>query len=353
VNPAGNERRRGPRMIDVARLAGVSQQTVSRVVNNSDNVAPELQERVERAIAHLRYRRNPAARALATSRSMSIGIVSFGLAQYGPSVALTGIADEARRAGYATSLVSLADVDRATMREALDHLEADSVDGIVVLAPIDAAMSAMESLESGSPLVAFHPGREEAHDRIVTDEAGGARAATEHLISLGHATVHHVSGPPGWLGTTARVRGWSEVLAERGLVARPPVAGDWTTPSGYAAGCALAGDDRVTAVFVANDQMALGVIKGLVDSGRRVPDDVSVVGFDDIPESGYFRPGLSTVRFDFAEVGRLAAARIFQLIEGDAPQPIPRIGFELVHRESARAPRRLRSNPVPNATESR
>ncbi|WKK72578.1 LacI family DNA-binding transcriptional regulator [Rathayibacter oskolensis] len=145
-------------MVDVARLAGVSQQTVSRVVNGSDNVAPEIRERVERAIAQLRYRRNPAARALASRRSMNIGIVSFGLAQFGPSVALTGIADEARRSGYATNLVTLGAVDRSSMRAALDHLVADLVDGIVVLAPLTSAVHAIEGFEAAVPLVAFEPG---------------------------------------------------------------------------------------------------------------------------------------------------------------------------------------------------
>jgi len=331
--------RRGPRMIDVARLAGVSQQTVSRVVNNTSNVAPELRERVELAIGQLRYRRNPAARALATSRSMSIGIVSFGLVQYGPSLALAGIADEALRAGYATSLVSLADVDRASMREALHHFEDDSVDGIIVLAPIDAAIVAIENLEPFAPLVVFHPGGEQAAQRVSTDEVAGARAATEYLLSLGHATVHHVSGPAGWLGTTARITGWASVLAERGLAAYPPTTGDWTAQSGYAAGIVLAADKRVTAVFAANDQIALGVINAFADSDRRVPEDVSVVGFDDIPESSYFRPGLTTVRFDFAAVGRLAVDHIFHLIRGGSPGPIPQIKSELVIRESARSPR--------------
>ena len=138
-------------MVDVARLAGVSQQTVSRVVNGSPNVTADIQERVELAIRQLRYRRNPAARALANGQTMNLGIVSFGLAQYGPSVALSGIADEARKAGYATNLVTLGDVDRVAMKAALDHLAEDSVDGIVVLAPVQPALEAIAGLEAGVP----------------------------------------------------------------------------------------------------------------------------------------------------------------------------------------------------------
>lgn len=338
--PARREGRtgaRGPRMSDVARLAGVSAQTVSRVVNGSASVTPEIRARVELAIRQMNYRRNPAARALATSRSMNIGVVSFGLAHYGPSVALAGVADAARRAGYATSLVSLADVDRATMREALDHLEGDSVDGVVILAPIDAALTAIEGAEPGAPYVVFHPGGEVAPHRVVTDEVTGARLATEHLISLGHETVHHVSGPPGWLGTTARLRGWGAALASHGRVAHPPVLGDWTTESGYAAGRVLAEDPRVTAVFAGNDQMALGVIKALVDDGRRVPEDVSVVGFDGLPESPYFLPGLSTVRFDFGEVGERAVTHILGLMEGASPRPVLPVEPQLVVRSSTQS----------------
>lgn len=326
---------RGPRMIDVARLAGVSQQTVSRVVNDSPSVAPEVRERVELAIARLRYRRNPSARALATSRTMNIGIVSFGLAQYGPSVALTGIADEARRAGYATNLVTLASVDRASMRAALDHLLADSVDGIVVLAPLEAALDAIEGQDAGVPLVVFAPGAAEGVSNVTTDEVLGARLATRHLLALGHPTVHQLSGPAGWLATEARLDGWRAELSASGRVAPAPLRGDWTTRSGYEAGLMIAADASVTAVFVANDQMALGLLKALDDSGVAVPDAVSVVGFDDVPEAAYYLPALTTVRIDFEEVGRLAVDRILELMGGAVNEPIPRIAPELVVRGSA------------------
>ncbi|WP_401000703.1 LacI family DNA-binding transcriptional regulator [Agromyces sp. GXQ0307] len=324
-------------MIDVARLAGVSHQTVSRVVNGSDSVNPELADRVEQAIRQLRYRRNPAARALATSRSMSIGIVGFGLAEYGPSAALTGIADEGRRAGYATSIVSMVEADRANMSRALDHLVGESVDGIIVLAPVEGALTALEGVETDTPLVVFHPGAAPAVDRVATDEVAGARMATAHLVDTGHRTVHHVSGPQGWLGTSARIAGWTGELSERGLVAPPPLVGDWTTESGYVAGRALAADPRVTAVFAANDQMALGVMKALADEGVRVPGEVSVVGFDGVPESAYYRPGLTTIGFDFAEVGRRAVDQLLLRMTGQEPGPVPPVEPTFLLRESARA----------------
>jgi DNA-binding LacI/PurR family transcriptional regulator len=328
-------------MVDVARLAGVSQQTVSRVVNGSDNVAPEFRQRVEQAIRQLRYRPNPAARALASQRSMNIGIVSFGLSQYGPSVALTGIADAARRSGYATNLVTLGAVDRRSMRAALDHLVADLVDGIVVLAPLVSAVHAIEGFDSSVPLVAFEPGGVPSGATIVTDEVAGARLATEHLLGLGHRTVHHVAGPSGWLATDARVRGWTTALSAAGRALRPTVTGDWSTFSGYRAGTELAADPELTAVFAANDQMALGLLAAFADAGLSVPTDVSVVGFDDIPEARYFRPGLSTVRFDFDAVGRLAVDRILALMGADDVEhdTIPAVSASLVTRASTGAPR--------------
>ncbi|MET1052832.1 MAG: LacI family DNA-binding transcriptional regulator [Mycetocola sp.] len=345
---------RGARMIDVARLAGVSQQTVSRVVNNHGNVSAEVRERVEAAIRRLRYRRNPSARALATSRSHNLGIVSFGLAQYGPSVALTGIIEDARRSGYATNLVTLGDVDRSHMRAALDHLLADAVDGIIVLAPIEAALHAIEGIDTHVPLVAFEPGADEGTTNVSTDEVLGAALATRYLLELGHETVHQVSGPVGWLGTRARLKGWAGELASAGLPAPEPIAGDWSTWSGYQAGLAVAADQSITAVFVANDQMALGVISALQACELGVPEDISVIGFDDVPESQFFIPALTTLRVDFGEVGRLAVDRILSLMKGDDAEPIPRVVPDLVVRSSTAPPPAIRRTgripePVPTA----
>ena len=334
------------RMIDVARLASVSQQTVSRVVNNSENVGEAVRARVEEAIAQLDYRPNTAARALATSRYMNIGVISFGLAQYGPSVALFGIAEEARRHGYATNLVTLGDVGRRAVRSAFDHLASTQVDGVVVLAPVRAVLVALEGQARRVPVVVFDPGNGHRGDFVATDEVQGARLATRHLLDIGHDTVWHVAGPEGWSGADARVRGWSEELSRSGAVVPPPIRGDWSSDSGYAAGRELARRPETTAVFVANDQMALGVINGLDSVGRRVPEDVSVVGFDDIPESRHFRPALTTIRLDFDEVGRLCVDRILELMaDPDAPGEVAMVQPTLVLRASTapRHPARRRS----------
>lgn len=325
-------------MIDVARLAGVSHQSVSRVVNGSGTVTPEVRRKVEQAIAQLRYRRHPAARALATNRTMTIGVVSYGLAQFGPSVALAGITEEALRAGYATNIVSLSDVSRASMSEALNHLAGDSVDGIIVLAPLDATVASVANQPVVAPYVVFYPGGPVSDSTVVTDEVRGAHLATSYLLDLGHRTVHHVAGPRGWMGTKARLAGWRDALSDRLLPAQAPILGDWSAESGFAAGRALAADGAVTAVFAANDQMALGVVAALRSHGRRVPDDVSVVGFDDVPDSSFFRPSLTTVRFDFVEVGRRAVDHILDLMAGRDPGPAAPIEPALVVRASAAAP---------------
>jgi DNA-binding LacI/PurR family transcriptional regulator len=337
------ERRRAPVMRDVARLAGVSHQTVSRVLNGSPLVSAEMRKRVEAAVDQLGYRPNASARALASSNTLNIGVVSVGGWQYGPSVLLFSIAEAAREAGYATSLLGLASTDRVTMQGALDHLTRDSVDGVVVIAPVAAAVNAIEGTRTDVPLVMFEPGIHNGTTLVGIDEALGARLATRHLLNLGHKTVHQLSGPDGWLGTEARLRGWRAELAAARRVAHEPVAGDWSSQSGYAAGLAIARDPAVTAVFTANDQMALGLLKALDEAGRSVPGDISVVGFDDIPEAAFYRPALTTVRMDFAGVGRQCVDRLLRLIRGEVLEPAEPVRPELVQRASSAPPRRRRT----------
>jgi DNA-binding LacI/PurR family transcriptional regulator len=210
---------KSPRMIDVARLAGVSHQTVSRVLNGSPSVGPELTLRVQEAIQLLGYKRNPAARALASRRSMNLGVISFGISLYGPSLTLFGIAEAARQVGYATSLITLGDVSRDTVRAAFDHLDEVSVDGVIAVAPFKSLMDVIRGLENSRPLVRFEPGVVDSPMSVAIDEVLGARLATRHLLELGHASVWHVAGPAGWLGTDARIKGWQQELA-----ASPPKA---------------------------------------------------------------------------------------------------------------------------------
>jgi DNA-binding LacI/PurR family transcriptional regulator len=327
-------------MQDVAQLAGVSQQTVSRVINGAERVTPETVERVERAIEKLGFKRNAAARALKTSRSMRLGVISFGTTLFGPATILFGIIEAARSHKYSTTLVSLEDNDLRSLRESVELLREENVDGIVVLAPIAGAAAMAELLVNTVPMVLFEPGLDNGTTSVSVDEVEGARLATRHLIELGHKTVWHVSGPSGWLGTEARIAGWQQELSVAGLPMREPIMGDWSVASGYKAGLQLADQEGVTSVFVANDQMALGLMRALRDRGLSVPDDISVVGFDDVPEAEYFAPALTTVKLDFSEVGHRCVERLLDIIDGKKLDPQPAVPPEIKRRLSSSPPRR-------------
>lgn len=326
-----------PRMVDVARLAGVSQQTVSRVVNNMPNVSPEINERVEKAIAQLNYRRNSAARSLATQKSMVLGVISFGLGRHGHSTALMGIAEAARTANYATSLITLKDIGRPELQAAIDHHVDDSVAAIILLAPIRSAIEAAREGVSDLPMVVFEPNAGATPYSVAADEALGARLATQHLLDLGHETVVHLKGPDGWLATDARIDGWRSTLVAQRRVVLEPIATNWDAPSGARAANQVL-DSGATAVFAANDQTALGLIYELHRMGVRVPEDISVVGFDDHPESAYFAPSLTTVHVDFDAIGRAAVHKVMGILGGEPANVDAMFVPTLVVRDSASRP---------------
>lgn len=326
-------------MADVARIAGVSTMTVSRVLSGHPNVSPTTRTRVERAVERLGYRPNTAARALVTGRTATIGVVAVETPHYGPANTLFGIEAAARDAGLFVTVALVRNVDEASIQDAVDHLRSANVDGLAVVAPTRTAAAAVEHLSDGAlPLVVLHGVADGAGDDVGIDQDGGARAATAHLLDLGHRTVHHVRGRRGWLEAGARADAWRAVLRERGRVVPDAVPGDWTARSGYEAGLRLAADPGVTAVFAANDQMALGVLRAMQEAGRRVPDDVSVVGFDDIPEAAYLVPPLTTVRQDFTELGRRCVARLRDLLDGLTTEGQDLIPADLVVRASSAPP---------------
>ncbi|WP_345137100.1 LacI family DNA-binding transcriptional regulator [Dactylosporangium darangshiense] len=300
--------RRPPAMRDVAHLAGVSHQTVSRVVNDHPNVRSETRARVLAAMRALDYQPNVAARTLATNRSQTVGLVTFDTTLFGPSFMVHAIERAAREAGYFVSIASAREPDVPQVRDAVRRLREQAVEGIVTLAPVAAAWTALRQEPLDIPIVVLGIGAgagEEAEVPMVSvDNYAGAALATRHLLELGHRTVHHVAGPVNWPEARERLAGWRAALEEAGAVAPAPLPGDWSAAAGYDAGRDLAGRAEVTAVFCANDQMAMGALRALHEAGRRVPRDVSVVGFDDVPEAPYLLPPLTTVRQDFAELGR-------------------------------------------------
>ncbi len=322
-----------PVMADVARLAGVSHQTVSRVINGSSSIRPATKARVEEAIAELGYRPNTAARALVTRRSGIIGIVGTNSALYGPSSIQRSVEEAARTAGYFSSMVPLADVTRAALSDALDHLGRQSVEAVVMIAAQEEALAVAHSADAGLPLIVVEGDLTGRGLSVGVDQIAGARQATQHLIDLGHRVIDHIAGPLTWTEAKGRRIGYEDAMRAAGLEPRESLVGDWTPACGYAIGCELARRGEATAVFVANDQMAIGVLHALAQNGIRVPDDVSVVGFDDIPEAGYLNPALTTIRQDFKAVGQRAIELVIATLDG-LPISVPLLSPELIIRQS-------------------
>ncbi len=334
--------RRTAVMADVAKLAGVSHQTVSRVINDSAHVRPETRDRVLAAMRRLDYRPNLAARALVTGRSRTLGVVSFDTTLHGPASTLFAIEQAAHAAGYFITIVSLLVIDRTSVLGAIERLRVQGVDGILVITPHEGAAEALVNLPTGVPVVAVEAGRPNSVPLVAVDQFSGAASATQLLLDLGHRTAWHIAGPRDFLEAQQRAEGWRTTLDAAGAEAPPMLVGDWSPRSGYELGLRLAQDPEVTAVFVSNDQMALGLLRALHEAGREIPGDVSVVGFDDIPEAQYFLPPLTTVRQNFAEVGRGSLRLLLEVMRGDgqAPQHLTIAPELVVRRSTAPPPRR-------------
>ncbi|MEI5583680.1 MULTISPECIES: LacI family DNA-binding transcriptional regulator [unclassified Agromyces] len=337
-----DDKARAATIFDVARLAGVSHQTVSRVLNDLPNVRPATRARVEQAITQLRYVPSPAARALVTRRTRTLGLIVTGAPDYGPSSTALHFNEAARDARYAVITASMLETDAASMRSTAELLVRQNVEAIVLIAAQRADLDALDGIELGVPIIAVASEDRGAMHRVWLDQYAGARLAVEHLIGLGHREIRHVAGPANAMDAEERVRGWRAALGAHGLPAREPLVGDWSPGSGYVHGRVLATDREMTAVFVSNDQMSLGVMHALAEAGLSVPGDVSLVGFDDIPEAEFFTPPLTTVRQDFDALGRDAMAGVLAVLGDDDRMPPPRVP-DLVVRTSTAAPSRDRA----------
>ena len=329
---------RPPSIRDVARLSGVSHQTVSRVLNNHPSIKPSTKARVLQVMEELQYRPNRAARALSRGRSRTIGILSASSDQYGPASSIAAIQNAAREAGYYVNTANLASGDRASIEEALNHLMLQAVEGIVVIAPQVRVFDALEQLSIDVPYVTLQStGRLDDH-ALSVDQIAGARLATRHLIDLGHRNIYHLAGPQDWIEAEARMRGFLDEMGARDVPTTAPILGDWTADFGYHAGRELLRVRDFTAIFSSNDQMALGMIHAAREAGLDVPGDLSVVGFDDIPEAAHFWPPLTTVRQDFPELGRRCIALLLSSLGGEAEGYPGTIVPELIVRASTAPP---------------
>jgi DNA-binding LacI/PurR family transcriptional regulator len=328
---------RAPSIRDVARLAGVSHQTVSRVLNAHPSIRPETRQRVLAVMKELNYRPNRAARALVTSRSATLGVLSASSAQYGPASSIRAIERAARAEGYFVNTVNVDGSDVDEIQAALTHLLDLGIEGLVVIAPQVRVFDALVARGLELPFVTMQSTGRVGDHALSVDQITGARRATRHLIELGHTRIQHLAGPLDWIEAEARIVGFSAELEAAGLAPVAPLVGDWTPESGYLAGQRIAQEGEVTAVFSANDQMALGLLHALRDAGLDVPGDVSVVGFDDIPEAAHFWPPLTTVRQDFDEFGRRCIALLLAAIRA-APTEERALVPDLIVRASTAPP---------------
>ncbi|MEV8437998.1 LacI family DNA-binding transcriptional regulator [Actinosynnema sp. NPDC051121] len=326
-------------MADVARLAGVSHQTVSRVLNGHPYVQEQTRMRVRAAIEELGYRPNRIARALVTGRSQLIGVVAQNTTLCGPISLLAAFDQVAVEAGFVVTAHRVNVLDRESITTALERHRDQRVSGIVVIAPTASAHDAVDTVPPTVPLVMVDGDSDRSTPVVTVDQAAGAFAATTHLLEAGHRTVWHVSGPPDWFDSMGRITGWRAALEAAGAEVPPIMPADWSAESGYRAGQVLARMPEVTAIFAANDHLALGILRAMSERGRRVPEDVSIVGFDDVPEAEYFIPPLTTVRPDFAAVARDALDLLINQMEGNVVTETRRASKPtLVPRDSVRPP---------------
>ncbi|MDD7928753.1 LacI family DNA-binding transcriptional regulator [Microbacterium thalli] len=329
-------RRREVSMADVAAMAGVSGQTVSRVANGRTNVDPETRARVRAAMDRLGYRPNSAARALRSGRFRSIGVIMFSLSSYGNTRTLDAVASVAADAGYSLTVITVQSATQSDVSGAFLRLAEHAVDGVVILIETHRLGETELALPTGLPVVVVDSSADYPYPVVDNDQALGARLATEHLLDLGHETVWHISGPRESFAAERRRVAWHDTLVARGAGVPDVLVGDWTAESGYDLGRTLVTDESVTAVFASNDRMALGLLRALHETGRAVPADVSVVGYDDAPESANFWPPLTTVRQHFTRVGEAAVRALLTEIDG-GPVPAERtlVPTELVVRTSS------------------
>ncbi len=317
---ARDGRRRAPVISDVAELAQVSVPTVSRFLNRSAPVSPEKSARIARAIELLGYRPNPIARALVKESLRSIAVFTADTTLYGSVMTISGIEHAASRDGYLVSITALETADVAGVPATIDLALDQNPAGVIVLKFDDLGEATARSIPTTVPTVLIAGRPAEHRHRISLGEEDGGYVVTRHLLDLGHRTVHHVSVPQSASGASSRAAGWRRALREAGAPIPDAWPATWEPDSGREIGRELAGHPEVTAVFAGNDEIAMGVVRGLTDAGKRVPEDVSVVGFDGHPLASLTRPAITTYVQDFRRVGNLAWTTLHRQIRGESPE---------------------------------
>jgi DNA-binding LacI/PurR family transcriptional regulator len=324
---------------DVARAAGVSYQTVSRVINGNASVKEETRARVQETIRVLGFRPNVAARALASGDTRSLTVVTANTTLYGYAATLQGVEEAARAAGFSVG-ISVLESEREEHVRAAVNRAVDASTALIVIAYDSAGVRALETVPAGHPVAAaVEAPQQQPPDmppRVWIDDAEAASEATWYLLSLGHRTVHYVA-LPSTTHAGRRTAGWRRALEAAGAPVPEPVGAGWDAIAGHRAGQRLAQDPEVTAILCGNDDLALGVLRAMHEAGRSVPGAVSVVGFDNAPQSAFYTPSLTTVDLDFLSLGRACFASLQEVLSGPAApighRPVTRP--RLVVRESA------------------
>jgi DNA-binding LacI/PurR family transcriptional regulator len=319
---------------DVAQLAEVSHQTVSRVLNNHPSVKPTTRERVEGAIAELKYRPNHAARQLVTSRSQMIGILIAGTELYGPWAILNAMEREARSEGYSVISISVLPHSPESWREGIDQLRNLDIDGVITIALSNQIVKEVEKSLATATIVIVDTEPSKKFDAVNIENFEGGKIATEHLIGLGHKNIVHITGPSDGYEGGQRRQGYEAAMNAAKLKV-DVIEGDWSIATGYKSGKEIAARKILpTAIFSSNDHLALGVIKALSENGIQVPRDISIIGFDNIPEAAYFSPALTSVHQDFDKLGKLAIGRMLNQIKEPEKPAAFTISPKLLVRES-------------------
>ncbi len=322
---------------DVARLAKVSHQTVSRVLNNNPSIRPETKTRVLKAMESLGYRPSLAARALASSRSKMLGILSSDTDFTGPAAMVHHMEAAARAQGYFVVTVGIDANDEESVQSGIDHLMKLGIEGLALVTPQLRAVEIARAAVSGIPVVTLDSMYRMDELAVSVDNFAGGAAATQHLIDLGHRNIVHISGPQGWFESTTRAAGYTATMLNANLTPQV-IDGDWQIDTGYRIGKKLDIESKgVTALFVANDRMAFGLLHAMRERDIEVPKRLSIVGFDDLEESTYSSPPLTTLRQDFKELGNRAMNLLLSEISGTSTKKLDRLIPELIKRGSTAA----------------
>lgn len=335
--------KRAPVIKDVAALANVSVSTVSRYLNDSPRISAESRERIAHAIKLLDYHPSRVARGLVNSTMKSIVVLTSNTTLYGSAMTIQGIEDEARVNNYPVSISKLADDSIDSLRASITMVTDQNPSGVVVMKYDALAAQALQLLPDTITKVVIAGDREPDLDQVDLRENQSGREITRYLLSLGHRNVFHVTIPGGG-GGYSRTAGWEAELRANDKPIPDMMHCSWDPADARELGHRVAHIDGLTAVFAGNDEVAMGLIRGIEDEGKRVPDDISVIGFDDHPLACVWQPPVTTYRQDFPAAGRKAVQLLLSRLEArergeELPARFVELQGELVIRDSAAAPR--------------